>query len=438
MVLRSTAEPAEPRSDRALADGVMARKLGGELLGTALLVFFGAGMTTICFGFRAFGSSIAAGIVATGLVFGLVLAAIVAYIGPISGGHVNPAVTLGALLAKRIELADAIGYWVAQLVGGIIGALLLLWLMHGSPYYLKSRVGLGANGWGSLSLLHTSAGGAFLAEVILTAVFVLVVLGVTGRSGSAPAAGPVMGVAFALVIMTGVAFDGGSANPARSLGPALITGGQALSQVWLFIVAPLVGAALAAGLHILLHQQGAATAAAGEPGGRPEPALSQAGSGSDGAVGTGIGTVSRGAQAGGPGQAQGPGNPAKPGGLLPRAAAGQSAAIRRGSRGSAAVPLRLRRCWPASPPVRRSPGDRDGAWNRSEGVAAARGHRDGPLGAGSHRARLEHGAARFHRGQRRAADHRQAPACLAGRAAVDGDRVHADAGLADPARRLAR
>jgi aquaporin Z len=298
-----------------LADGVQARKLGGELLGTALLVFFGAGMTTICFGFRAFGSSIAAGIVATGVVFGLVLTAVVALIGPISGGHVNPAVTLGALLARRIGLIDAIGYWVAQLVGGIIGALVLLWLLHSSPYYLKSRIGLGANGWGSLSLLRTSAGGAFLAEVILTGVFVLVVLGVTSKEGGAPMPGAIMGVAFALVIMTGIAVDGGAVNPARSLGPALITGGQALSQVWLFIVAPLVGAALAAGLHILLHQQREATATAGEGDltGWRAPALSQA---DEGEARRQAGTGVTSAPAPGVGEVQRPVNPPESGGLL--------------------------------------------------------------------------------------------------------------------------
>jgi aquaporin Z len=242
----------------------MARKYTAELIGTAVLVFFGAGMATVSFGFRAFGSSVAAGILLTGLTFGLVLLALIAVIGPISGCHVNPAVTLGQFLARRISPIDAIGYVIAQLIGGILGALLLLWVMHSSPFYSKSRVGLGANGYGTLSLLHASAGGAFLMEIVITAVFVLVVMSATRKDASAPVAGLIIGFALALANIMGIAIDGASVNPARSFGPAIVVGGTALGQVWLFLIAPMVGALLGAGVYLLFHPAGGAGPAAGE------------------------------------------------------------------------------------------------------------------------------------------------------------------------------
>jgi aquaporin Z len=245
-------------------DSNMARKYTAELVGTALLVFFGAGMATISFGFRAFGSSVAAGILLTGLTFGLVLLGLVAVIGPISGCHVNPAVTLGQFLARRISSIDAIGYVIAQLIGGILGALLLLWVLHSSPFYSKARVGLGANGYDRLSLLHASAGGAFLIEIVITAVFVLVVMSATHKNASAPVAGLIIGFTLALVNIMGIAIDGASVNPARSLGPAIVVGGTALGQVWLFLIAPMVGALLGAGAYLLFHPAGTAAQAAGK------------------------------------------------------------------------------------------------------------------------------------------------------------------------------
>jgi aquaporin Z len=252
-------------------DLAMVRRYLAELIGTGLLVFFGAGVATVSFGFRAFGTSVSAGILVTGLVFGLVLLGLVAVIGPISGCHVNPAVTLGAFLAKRIPLADLIGYWVAQMLGGLLGALLLLWVMDSSPDYSTARIGLGANGYGAASLLHISGGGAFLTEVILTAVFVLVVLAATRTDASAPVAGVVVGLVLALVNIMGIPIDGASVNPARSFGPAVIVGGQALSQLWLFLIAPLVGAVVGVAVYISFHRvsDDAITAPAGSTGGLP-------------------------------------------------------------------------------------------------------------------------------------------------------------------------
>ncbi|HEY1622594.1 MAG TPA: aquaporin [Streptosporangiaceae bacterium] len=231
----------------------MTRKLIAETFGTAVLVFFGVGVATLTFGFRFYGLSPAAGDVATALAFGIVLLALAHAIGPLSGCHVNPAVTLGVLLARRMTLAEAIAYWIGQFVGGILGTLLLWAVVARVPDYSRSQVGLGANGWGADSLLHISLGGAFLVEVILTAVFVFVILAVTGKEGNATTAGLVIGLTLTVIHLIGIPLTGTSVNPARSLGPALILGGTPLSQVWLFIVAPLVGGVLAAAIQYVLY-----------------------------------------------------------------------------------------------------------------------------------------------------------------------------------------
>ena len=233
----------------------MVRKMAAELLGTGLLVYFAVGVATLSFGFDTAGSSFAAGVVATALAFGLVLLALAYVLGPISGCHINPAVTIGAWLSGRIPTAEALGYWVAQFIGGILGALLLWGTFSASPLYSRSKTGLGANGWGAASHIHINVGGAFLTEVMLTALFVFAVLGATSKTANAATAGIVIGFSLTVVHLIGIPITGTSVNPARSLGPALVVGGTALSQVWLFIVAPLVGGALAAGLHRVLYPE---------------------------------------------------------------------------------------------------------------------------------------------------------------------------------------
>ncbi|HEY1690425.1 MAG TPA: MIP family channel protein [Solirubrobacteraceae bacterium] len=240
------------------------RKPAAELLGTAVLVFFAVGVATLMFGFKLDGESAAAGIVATALAFGLVLLALVYAIGPISGCHVNPAVTIGFLASKRMSLAEAIEYWIAQFVGGILGALALWAVFSGSPHYSRKVTGLGTDGWGAHSMIGINAGGAFAAEVVLTFLFVLVVLAATSHVTSAGFAGLAIGLALTAVHLIGIAITGTSVNPARSLGPALIVGGDALSQVWLFIVAPLVGGVIAAIVWILLISERTEPGAAGQ------------------------------------------------------------------------------------------------------------------------------------------------------------------------------
>ena len=238
------------------------RKLVAEALGTAVLVLVGVGVATLSFGFKLAGGSMSAGVVATALAFGVVLLALAYVLGPLSGCHVNPAVTMGFVVSGRMSLREAAGYWVAQFLGGILGALVLWGIVSGAPSYSTSAVGLGADGWGhKASMIGIGAGGAFATEVVLTLVFVLVVLVATSRVGSPGFAGLAIGLALTAVHLIGIPLTGTSVNPARSLGPAIIVAGTALSQVWLFIIAPLLGGAIAA----LLYRYLIPTEPAGAP-----------------------------------------------------------------------------------------------------------------------------------------------------------------------------
>jgi aquaporin Z len=240
------------------------RKLAAEFLGTFVLVFFAVGTATLMFGFKLDGGSVAAGVLTTALAFGLVLLALVYAIGPVSGCHVNPAVTIGFVASKRMPASEAVGYWVAQFVGGIAGAGALYAVLSGAHGYGRKTTGLGTDGWGSHSIVGLNGGGAFAAEVILTALFVLVVLSATSHVASAGFAGLAIGMGLTVVHLIGIPLTGTSVNPARSLGPALIVGGDALSQVWLFIVAPLVGGLLAAGIWLILISEPEQESAAGQ------------------------------------------------------------------------------------------------------------------------------------------------------------------------------
>lgn len=225
----------------------MPRRLLAETIGTALLVFFGCGTATLMFGlgFRVAGTY-GVGVFVTAFAFGLVLVGIAYAFGAVSGAHVNPAVTLGALAAGRMQLVEAAWYWLAQFVGAIIGALVLWAIFAGSPFYSRSVTGLGANGYGAASAIHMDWSGAFLLEIVMTAIFVYVILAVTAKAAHPLIAGLIIGLTLALVHLLGISIDGTSVNPARSLAPALIVGGTALKQVWLFLCAPLVGAIIAA------------------------------------------------------------------------------------------------------------------------------------------------------------------------------------------------
>ncbi|MCM2418387.1 MIP family channel protein [Streptomyces sp. RKAG293] len=220
-----------------------------EFLGTLLLVFFAVGSAVLA------GEYI--GTLGIALAFGFTLLALAYALGPISGCHVNPAVTLGMLVAGRISVRTAVEYWVAQLLGGIAGAALLFLVAKQVPG-LKTSGAFGTNGYGSRSAVGINIGGAFVVEVVLTFLLVFVVLSVTHKVAVFGFDGLPIGLALAAIHLVGIPLTGTSVNPARSLGPALFAGGAALSQLWLFLVAPLIGGALAALVHHVTHPPTAA------------------------------------------------------------------------------------------------------------------------------------------------------------------------------------
>jgi aquaporin Z len=230
------------------------RKLIAEAVGTAILVIVAVGTATLTFGFKVTGSSAAAGVAATALAFGLTLLGLAYTIGPISGAHVNPAVTIGFLVSRRMAATEAAAYVVAQVVGAVAGALILWGMVAGANGYTRTGTGLGVDGWAEHSMVGLNAQGAFATEVVLTFVFVLVVLAATSRLATPSVAGLAIGLSLTAVHLVGIPLTGTSVNPARSIGPALIVGGDALSQLWLFVVAPLLGGAIAALLYRYLFQ----------------------------------------------------------------------------------------------------------------------------------------------------------------------------------------
>src|SRR5271170_3061022 len=215
------------------------KKYAAELVGTFVLVFGGVGSAVLA------GTHI--GFEGVSFAFGLSLLAMAYTIGPISGCHINPAVTLGILIAKKISIKDAALYMVAQIVGAIIASALLLFIAQGAANgYDPSAAGFGANGYGAHSPGQYSLAACFLAEVVLTGFLVLTVLGSTDIAAPVGFAGIPIGLVLVLIHLVAIPITNTSVNPARSIGPALFVGGWALQQLWLFIVAPFIGAVVAA------------------------------------------------------------------------------------------------------------------------------------------------------------------------------------------------
>ena len=209
-----------------------------ELLGTMVLVLFGCGSAAIA------GSVL--GTFGIAMAFGLSIIAMAYVIGDISGCHVNPAVSIGMWIDGRMETKDLIMYIVFQCIGAIIGIALLAMIINCAPSLGGyTATGLGQNGFDSASSVGLNVIGAIIVEIILTFVFVLTVLGVTKKVENAAVAGIVIGLTLAFVHILGIPLTGTSVNPARSLAPALFLGGQALEQVWVFILAPVIGAIFA-------------------------------------------------------------------------------------------------------------------------------------------------------------------------------------------------
>jgi aquaporin Z len=211
----------------------MVSKFAAEFVGTLVLVLFGCGAAVL-------GGFDHVGQLGIALAFGFAIVAMAYGIGPVSGCHVNPAVSLAAFVAGRMSLKDMGLYWVAQFLGAIVGAAIV---------GLIAKTGfasLGANGFDAGSPGGYGLHAALVFEVVATAIFVVVILGVTGAKGHGAFAGLAIGLTLAVIHIVGIQVTGVSVNPARSFGPALLQGGEALTQVWAFFVAPAVGAVIGA------------------------------------------------------------------------------------------------------------------------------------------------------------------------------------------------
>ena len=228
------------------------KKYKAEFIGTFVLTFVGCGAAAISGGIDG-----VLGVLGIAMAFGLSIVAMAYSIGNISGCHINPAVSLAMLISKKLSAKDFCGYVVAQVLGGIVAASLLKAINSMCNPVLE---GLGTNGFDAASYVGLNMTGAIIVEVILTLIFILAILGVTSTDKFGSVAGIVIGLTLAFVHIIGIPLTGTSVNPARSLGPALLAGGDALSQVWVFIVAPLIGAAIAVAIWQFLSSDSQANA----------------------------------------------------------------------------------------------------------------------------------------------------------------------------------
>jgi aquaporin Z len=223
----------------------MSRRLGAEFLGTAWLVFGGCGSAVLAAAFPGLGI----GFVGVSLAFGLTVLTMAYAVGHVSGGHFNPAVTVGLWAGGRFKSGEILPYWAAQVAGALLGAFLLSLIASGKAGFDLVGSGFAANGYGDHSPGGYSLGAGFVAEVVLTFFLLLVILGATDRRAPAGFAPLAIGLALTLIHLVGIPVTNTSVNPARSTAPALFVGGWALAQLWLFWVAPIVGAGLAGAVH---------------------------------------------------------------------------------------------------------------------------------------------------------------------------------------------
>src|SRR5215467_9071335 len=218
-----------------------------ELIGTFWLVFGGCGSATLAIAFPSITASpnFGIGFYGIALAFGLTVLTMAYAIGHISGCHLNPAVSIGVCVGRRFPASDLIPYIIAQLIGAIIAAGVIYFIANGRPDFLLAQHPLGVNGYGDHSPGKFTLGAGFVAEIVLTFMFLMIILGATDQrapQGFAPIA---IGLGLTLIHLIGIPVTGVSVNPARSTGPAIWVGGWALAQLWLFWVAPIIGAILA-------------------------------------------------------------------------------------------------------------------------------------------------------------------------------------------------
>lgn len=237
----------------------LASRLAAELFGTFLLVFGGVGTALFAANFpSADSNTLGVGFLGVALAFGLTVLVGVYTVGHISGGHFNPAVTLGAAVAGRLPWRDVIGYWIAQLVGGIVGSSLLFAIAAGGADGFLSRAvdgGFASNGFGEHSPGSFSLLSVIIAEVVLTAVFLYVILGSTSERAAPGFAGVAIGLSLTLIHLISIPISNTSVNPARSIAAAIYGGPDALGQVWVFILAPLLGALIAGASYKLMFEK---------------------------------------------------------------------------------------------------------------------------------------------------------------------------------------
>jgi len=220
------------------------KKYFAEGLGTFALVLFGCGAAVIA-GVSGSGPA-GIGLLGISLAFGLAVIVMAYTIGPISGCHINPAISIGMLAAGKLSMKDTVGYVIFQCIGAIAGAGVLYLLATGSSGFSMGEWALGSNGWGAGYGGAYDMQAAFIGEFVFTFLFLMVIFGTTAKAASPQMAGLAIGLSLVLIHLVLIPISGTSVNPARSLGPAVFAGGMALSQLWLFIVAPIAGAVAAA------------------------------------------------------------------------------------------------------------------------------------------------------------------------------------------------
>jgi aquaporin Z len=217
------------------------KKYVAEAIGTAVLVLVGCGAVAI----GALDGRTFVNVIGIAFAFGLSVTSMAYGIGPVSGCHINPAVTIAMVTAGRMPVNEGIGYIVSQFVGAIVGALLLVLIVKGKATgYDLSVAGLGQNGWGESYLGNYGLGAALLTEFLATLIFVIVILGATNPTATLEVAGLIIGLTLFMLHFAFINVTGLSVNPARSLGPAVFVGGKALAQVWLFLLVPSIAGAV--------------------------------------------------------------------------------------------------------------------------------------------------------------------------------------------------
>lgn len=220
----------------------MTQKLLAEFVGTFWLVLGGCGSAVLAATFP----DVGIGLLGVSLAFGLTVLTMAYAIGHVSGCHLNPAVSLGLLVAGRFPARDLVPYWFAQVLGAIAAAALLLYVASGKPGFDAAATTLAANGYGEHSPGGYTLVSGFVTEVVMTAAFITIILGATDRRAPAGFAPIAIGLALTLIHLISIPVTNTSVNPARSTGPALMVGGWALQQLWVFWLAPLIGAAIGA------------------------------------------------------------------------------------------------------------------------------------------------------------------------------------------------